>query len=40
MDVLEAEIPEVDLDGEQIYASKNFMVDIKKGREVDESFIA
>ena len=40
MDVLEAEIPEVDLDGEQIYASRNFMVDIKKGREVDESFIA
>lgn len=40
MDILEAEIPSEDLDGDTIHTSKAFMVDVKKGRDVDESFIA
>lgn len=40
MEVLKSEIPEEDLDGEKIHASKHFMVDVKKGRDIDETFIA
>jgi hypothetical protein len=40
MDVLEAEIPEEDLEGDQIHTSRAFMVEVKKGKAVDESFVA
>lgn len=40
MDVLETEIPEEDLDGDTIHTSKAFMIEVKQGRAVDESFIA
>jgi hypothetical protein len=40
MDVLQKEIPTEDLDGDTIHTSRAFMVEVKKGRSVDESFIA
>ena len=40
MEVLEAEIPNEDLDGQTIYDSNFFRVDIKDGQKVDENFIA
>jgi len=40
MDVLKKEIPTEDLDGDTIHTSRAFMVEVKKGRSVDESFIA
>jgi hypothetical protein len=40
MDVLASEMPEKDLEGQTIGQSKNFQLDIKKGAEVSEDFIA
>jgi predicted AAA+ superfamily ATPase len=40
MDVLKKEIPVEDLDGDTIHTSRAFMVEVKKGKSVDESFIA
>lgn len=40
MEILQNEIPTEDLDGDTIHTSRQFMVEVKKGKSVDESFIA
>ena len=40
MDILSAEIPTIDLDGQTIYHSDIFKVQIKAGQKVDEGVIA
>lgn len=40
MAILKEEIPQEDLDGQAIYDSEIFKVEIKEGQVVDENFIA
>lgn len=40
MTILKEEIPQEDLDGQAIYDSEIFKVEIKEGQVVDENFIA
>ncbi len=40
MDVLEAELPKHDLDGQSIMHSPNFMMEMKDGQEINEDFLA
>lgn len=40
MEILEGELPDKDLEGQTIGASKNFTLEIKKGTEVSEDYIA
>jgi len=40
MEILSKELPMKDLEGQTIGASKNFTLDIKKGQDVTEDYIA